>query len=532
MRKLLEDKRGILGFLTLPVVIVLAILVLLLVGVILVFASVNKFIVVGAGMIALFLIFGLRGDFNKTKAWFGVFIIGAGLIFIFASGTLQEVAGGTKYIEVPAFGYVECAPASGGTVDSGAIKVSGDFVECPENSVSCDISFSHPDLGVFDLVRRIEYYVCDDTNFNNCESPQYVNNIEDYSGGAKKKIYSNLPSNKAIYIEFQQKQFPKIGYFKESNSEGRIYVNYQPFILWVDDTLGGGRNPFTSNERGCRLGTESFVKNAITSSSLPLNEGSYKFQDKLEPYETYNYISGTITSARDGNVINYKGKEGYCIDAVQGTGKAVIYSIDSIKTISNNYEVVNTNEPIGEVDCCRDGLIIGNQICNDFEWEQIKVDKETGKVENEVDECGVFNPCPTGRRILGEGTKSFQYKCVEGSCVVQDIRKEDCVSNSDCKINEICKNFECIIAGDVTVGGEKVTGESLECAWYQEEKTQSEVIRSWYNYLGIGEPTIVTNKVCTTASWVYFAGIGVIVLFLGTLAILTMKPKKKRRKRK
>ena len=92
MRSLIKNKKGFL-----PVVagagaiaVVGAFILLIVIG-ILVFTSINKFAVIGGGAIALTLIFGLRGDMNKTKAWFmGVVIVG-GLVFLFASGSLQSV---------------------------------------------------------------------------------------------------------------------------------------------------------------------------------------------------------------------------------------------------------------------------------------------------------------------------------------------------------------------------------------------------------------------------------------------------------
>jgi len=80
------NKRGFLGI---GVLIVLAIFVIVMVGGLIAFIAFNKFIIIGAGLVVLTLIFGFKGEFTKQKGIFMAIFIGIGLVLILSSGVLQ-----------------------------------------------------------------------------------------------------------------------------------------------------------------------------------------------------------------------------------------------------------------------------------------------------------------------------------------------------------------------------------------------------------------------------------------------------------
>ena len=76
---------------------VLGAFVLLIIIASLIFLSVNKFSVIGGGLIALTLIFGLKGQFNKTKAiTIGVLVV-VGVLFVAIAPAMNSQLQGTTY---------------------------------------------------------------------------------------------------------------------------------------------------------------------------------------------------------------------------------------------------------------------------------------------------------------------------------------------------------------------------------------------------------------------------------------------------
>jgi len=81
------NKKGFI--LTAGITIILALFVLIVIGGMMVFVSMNKFALIGGGLIALTLIFGLKGNFSRQKGIFMFAIIAVGLFFILGGNMLQ-----------------------------------------------------------------------------------------------------------------------------------------------------------------------------------------------------------------------------------------------------------------------------------------------------------------------------------------------------------------------------------------------------------------------------------------------------------
>jgi len=81
------------GIITAGITAIIGGFVILIIASLLLFISFNKFAIIGGGLVALTLIFGLKGDFSKQKAVFMTLIIGLGLFFVLGGDMLQEQFG-------------------------------------------------------------------------------------------------------------------------------------------------------------------------------------------------------------------------------------------------------------------------------------------------------------------------------------------------------------------------------------------------------------------------------------------------------
>lgn len=90
---MIRDKKGIVF--TAGIIAILSALSLIAIAILLVFVSVNKFAVLGAALIIITLIFGLKGNFNRQKSIFMIAIIGMGL-FLFMGGDMLQTQFGPE----------------------------------------------------------------------------------------------------------------------------------------------------------------------------------------------------------------------------------------------------------------------------------------------------------------------------------------------------------------------------------------------------------------------------------------------------
>ena len=444
---------------------------------------------------------------------FGLLLI-TGAIFYFSVENIQM----SGYFEAPFFGAIECAPAPGGypvtTSNKLLVDKDGTYLVPPTNTLTYDLVIDYPKIGRLDWLRTVEYTECDDINGNGCgitRSKIMPIDLKNYDFD-EYTIAQGFSAGKVLFVQ-------TIGFASKPVSDGaKIGAKYLPYVLWNSNFLGGGINPVTGSE-DCSIPTYSKEwRNAVISTDMSDNWIFYEGQKHLRPNDRYNYISGTITRATEGNTVIYNGKTGYCMDNVQGIG-AVIYDISELNTSEVTYDIVDTNKPIvtlGAEGCCVENQIQLSRVCQDFYWRNIPEDEE----DEFIPQCTRFiNPCNPGRFELGEGTKTYELSCIDGVCQQVDIQEEECVSSSDCNgVNEICINFECMDASSPLVDPVE---EPLECQWYQTEGTKKE----WtYNVLGIRKSFDLVPT-CKIAGWlltIIIVGsfLGIIVVGLATFFVI------------
>jgi hypothetical protein len=500
---------------TSTVLIIALIVIFLIVGGSLIAIFSNLPLLIGGALIVLPLIaignsYVKKGKIERNAGIFFVILILIGAVLVFSSGSImQSITGTGQYVETPTIGYYECAPASGPVSSNWEdIPISGTgFIGCPSNTDQCDIEIRAEKPTVWDnFLReyRLVYQVCDDFS---CQNQVTVDADRfDISGDYATLIYNNLQSNEKIWIDYQKRP-----YFTWKGAEGGEYrFKYRPFILWKT-TPFSGRNEYSTISQGCSFTTEE-RNNLIKSATIPLPSETSSSNFKLDPYKTRNFVDVFVPiSVENVQFVNYNGKDSYCVDGN-------VYKIDEISTNSGTYQIVDTsdNTLLKDGQCCPGDEEPG-RYCEDFEWVNVETDEDG---ETNI-ECSLFNPCPNSIFEPKDSTTLFKFECQNGQCV-ELTKNVECTDNSVCAEGEICdtKTFTC----ETVPTEDEDTTTDKQCAWYQELKTVNEIDRTWYNYIGIGEPEVITSEQCKTADWVYLVSVIFIVIVLGLAVILT-RPK-------
>ncbi len=469
-----------------------------------------RLIIGGTALVIGSIIAILKYSDNKRLKTFiigSMFIGGLLLVFVFPQ-IPQSIIGSGTYVETPTIGFYDCSPASESVSSNWAsISSSGSgFLQCPSNTDQCDfeIRAEQPStwqnfLGNYRLV----YQVCDGSDCQNqviIEADRW-----DIGGSYATLSYKNLLKSEKIYMDYQKKVF-----FNWNGIDGAEYrTKYKPFILWKNPGLGG-RYEYSTIDQGCSF-TSKEKKQLVESATIQLPSESSTSDYTLQPYKTRNYVDTFIpVSSANIQFVEYNGRDAYCENGL-------VYEIDEIVLGAGTYNIVDTSENtrLKNGQCCP-GDEEPNRVCENFEWKQIEIE-DSGETNVE---CSLFNPCPNSILQPKTSTQLSEFKCESGRCVeyTQDV---ECTQNSVCKLGSVCdtKTYKCV---EIEISDEAATSvEELDCAWYQEEKTINEVDRSWYNYVGIGEPSVITSQQCRTAGWVYLAAGSMVVLILGSLVILT-----------
>lgn len=159
------------------------------------------------------------------------------------------------------------------------------------------------------------------------------------------------------------------------------------------------------------------------------------------------------------------------------------------------------------VDCCLDANCPSGYTCSS--------DKKC--IQQSIVKIACTKECCSGE------TEFLDKACANGKFCVKNV----CTSNS-CKTDSDC-------SGQVCIAGSCQDKEELTCdKWYQVKGVKVTSVKSWYNYIGIGSPTIVESPICETAGFVYliiFLGFtGIVILGIVIFVISTKKNKLNKRR--
>ena len=492
------------------IAVVGAFILLIVIG-ILVFTSINKYAVIGGGAIALVLIFGLRGEMNKTKAWFmGVVIIG-GLVFLFASGSLQSVFGQEDVVY---------------TVDSGRY-------ECSENSVETSIikyadqnyEFTCGDKELVDDCRV--YATCmQGTPFYNsqCGGGGLWNllpgvSVSGISEGTANKLISTLKPGESIKFT---DEINNADYLK-------LEFQYNPYQLWTIEK--GKKVPTNSND--CSLVNQ----NKLTKQNIPYGEW-----DSLYKGEVRNYFLNWERSY-GLKIYSYNGQSVLC-------GTNTLYELDTERLADGTTRNIQGNF-VKYVDCCPHQ---DDNCGSDFEF------LPSGQEEEK--ECSYDYQCSnSGDPQFISSSKAKKEVCKNNICVEETFSIQ-CNSDAVC-IQNYGDNYVCSKAlstfgkciegkiaqpycGDGTCGiGETFTNCPKDCEeddlvcdkWYQEKvpagTTEDCGALGWKKAVPLVDcETTTFEATCKTSTGVYILAGIIAITILGVVFIVVSKRKPKRRKRR
>ncbi len=485
--------------------ITLAIIILgfILVGFLL-FAGTLRWVIMGIGIIiGSFWVTGMaiQGEFTKGKITFILILFGIGIFLVFGSGLVQQTVYGENIYKAD-WGHICC---NEGAYEPKYIRYLDDkpLYICNSYTDECRLNV-HPDRNL-GLANRVYLYQLCDINGLNCGSK-----IKDGFGS-----YSKADEKIWYYLDYGQSIKFSAAFWNEKDLGYLVYeADYRKFYI-----------------QGEESGKVYVHKSCILNPALKARvlAGGLNELSKTGTNRCQNYIIGYVLTAT--KTYSYDNKNVVC-------QSRNLYEIDTITLLDGSTQKIQ-GERITDVECCP---MEPNCDENTFEFKEVV-----------IKECDYSYQCANaGEPVVETGTSYVQYKCIDNKCVKSDAITVECTNNAICvdkydKPNMVCKNFKCE-TDDEWLGHcgdgkcESVLGETatscpedcafiLECEWYESLiKTEEKEYKIW-NYFGIGEPKVVAVTKCVLASWVYWAGAGVIILILGIFAIIIWKPKTKSKRK-
>ena len=495
------------------------------------FSSKFRFIVVGLAVIVGLFWAGSKLEDKKIKNILFI-IAGVGaIVFLVIMGVSQDFTGNTPYgtyVQSPTFYYYECSPATEPVESTHVTITSGasGWITAPSNTDEWDLYVAQTEEAKwFSTDRSILYQICHSNG--NCDSQVRVYSSDTREIFTRNSVPTlhipNLLVGDRVYVNYQSK--PIIGAWKDKENSAEWYQTYKPFILWKNNMFDGGRTEYSSIEKGCSFSYQEKISllDSLTNSKKQINDQSSKSDSTLGFYKTRNFIGTYVPLSKNNvNFVDVNGETGYCLNRQ-------VFAITTATTNSNTYQIVdsNFNNLLRQsVDCCP-GEKEPTRTCNDnFEWVSIQ-----------EAECSLFNPCQGADWIPSTSQKLVRYNCIDSQCV-PEYQNVDCTSNSDCLANEVCdtKDYTCVtvVPGEVdecATNDDCLTGEVCEdgvCIGLTCDKFwQEEGVKTTYkvNILGILKFGEVEEPVCKTADWVYYVLGSLIIIILGSIALVLYSKK-------
>lgn len=509
----MKNKKGIAFVIPAVVFIIFAIVI----GIVLLTTSISvlfsnlKYIAIGTTILILSVVYGLKGESSdsKNKLVFTFIIVGLAFIVLPMFGFLQNMFTQSTFVN-PDWARLECMPDD---------SYSGQLIKYldKQNSFTCN-SFTEE--------CRLKY--------------EYIN--PPWSACKTIKIFKNnqeitlSPSN---YITFKLGETIK---FEEqlcitltkSFPYTKVTMEWKPWGLYR--FVGGSKQ--LVNSANCNIISSQFSN--ILESDYP---GSVLYRQGGEGTKWINYVNAWNYGPATNVFTHQTYGKVYC-------NAGTIYSIKTLKL--QNGALVELNPLYSGQKA--DGTTIsgmGNRLTN------------VQCCPNEPN-CGddfTFKPttpsCFTDAQCINAGqpipitkTTYKYYTCESGKCVLKGPKTVECTSNAACQTGYICDlsrtNYgTCINQVGTTYCGDRTCDlneneincpadcriDGKQCKWYENKVADRTTIKMWYNYIGLGKPTVIDSGTkCITASWVYLLIAVGIIMFFGVLIIIIWRPRGKTKK--
>lgn len=518
MKPLLKNKKGFIQLLSIPALITVAIFLVIVVAGLFIFTALNKYVIIGGGMIALVLIFGFRGEFNKTKATFMVIIIVAGLVFIFASSFLQNITGLSNYEDNQGnFHWVVNGIATG--VDEGytfrslpseKTNSKGDKVQPKEEAslfISKDQSYCEYQLKKVDKSRLF---------------------------GLIKLTYYELNAPERVVL---------ISVKDDSGQEEIIDGTITRSVKFYDN---GGTLTFTSygiqgGKKDCQSGSNVAIRIVNRQNVIVNKDELNNWFNSINVASGFSSIIGSlnlpevrINNAFLGNFETWKveGTDKFIGDVEIGD---VEFSIDADQKYYNSVIVTPPKEAdpiISNIDFQKDaqsgstrGIVL--TIVNNGVKGNIVIDATTTK--------GSISPTSKNAILNTKLDSYFTLKSPEDNgngeiCFdVCSVQGNNC--DNKCKSFSYSKQSKQVQEPNRDITQQQETPSSLNCALYE---TEGVTVKKDYGFLywrawTFQQPKETPINVCVLADWVKWLGLIFVILALGGATIYIYRPKRRKR---
>ncbi len=528
------NKKGfVLAGLSIGMIVVLSVLALFIVIAVLVFTSINIYAVIGAVAIILTLVFGLRGNMNKTKAYFMAFVIIGGLIFVFVGQITQTITGVSTY-----------------TDNQGDVHW---LINGVANNVDEGYTFrSLPNPVSISGGKEIKPKE---------EAVLYISKKESYCKYTLNKVTRTkrillIPVTITYYELLSPERVAKISVRDDSGStkvlDGtttratKFYDNNGELEFTTLGTLGSKRDCVDGDNVAIIFGDNTLIKqksdldnkwNALSSSPVSLfNFLSVEVRDNtqfLSNFDDYD-ILGTSEFRGDVDIGNVE----FTIDADQDYYNSFVYTPP--KEIKPRIDRVDISDEIKTDSTTSAKITISNRedskgtISIDASVDSGSVSPESKNVilEDKVTETFIIkapNSESRGKICFEVCSVSSPINC-DSDCESYDI-----VSDAEETCGDgICQSFEsytsCPADCKKDSGGD---GGDVDCKWYEEEVPGGTIedcgILNWRKSVGMCK-TITYDASCKISTGVYIiAFILAFVIFI-TAFVLSNKKRRKRRR--
>ena len=442
-------------------------------------------------------------------------LIGVGAIF-----GLQQTQIGTMFVK-PDWARLECAPTDSYEgiyykwLDEQLIYKCDGFTE------ECRMKVEHTG-GSWSFNLRTNWRICN-LGGGGCTSwmSLFLDNGE---------ITDNFPFiNSGQQYEFITDGIDEIGY-----NNGKVTIDWKPWKLYR--FVGGAKWIVNSYNCDITSGTKSNIRQEDSADEL--------FRQGGEGMKWINYVNDWNHGPAI-NVFNHPFYgEIYCtagqifniieLQMMDGTLKKV--DPQYTKTLPNGDRLNGLGAKLANVECCPNEPNCGS----DFKYVPIK-DVEEKECFTDIQCYNAGGPTPI------DLTHYILYQCIEEKCIKTTPIEVECTTNGQCPDGEICDlstmNYGkcikqipkycgdgvCDITETIKTCPADCSKDDMTCSWYQDKVTGEEVHKSWYNYIGIGEPKTTSYTRCVTSGWVYMTiGAGTVLIIVLMLAFIPKTGVKKK----
>lgn len=386
----------------------------------------------------------------------GILIIGGGGYFAIKAYQGSSI-GGVQVVGKYAYGWISCEPSTQPVQSQTPINIVGNpsvsptaynqgdisnyqlTVATPSVSVTGCTSYTCPKYRLIYSICKIDGSGCspkDSTPItcNPTTSGFYYQTV--CSAGSS--VLTTATNKDYVAVSWQStKCRSDSGFFSclHDTADGWTFESgasyttvYYPFSLWRTDITNGGHTQITGTNTCASpidIANQFGGKLIISSSLADLNKIQSASINRLQPYQTWNYVSDIIQTVQEVEI--YNGQEAICTDKT-------MYGLGSAQTADGqNLKIMDKSKNLGAVECCKSDVQVG-YVCQDHKY--VSTSSPTTQLQ-----CSLTNPCPlsTWNVDTSDPAKKtiFEQQCVQNIC--QSVKQTvECTDSSQCPEGNRC----------------------------------------------------------------------------------------------